>query len=160
MEEKVYKILEELGIEYEKVTHPALFTVEDDKKYGIKFNGISCKNLFVRNEKKTKYYLIILPTTKRANLKDIQKKLNETRFSFGNEEALFEKLRIRSGSVSLLNIIEVERTDVKFVIDKSILSAEKVGFHPNKNTATVLFDSKYIEKILNNYNVEYEFLDI
>jgi Ala-tRNA(Pro) deacylase len=160
MEDKVYKVLEELGIKYEKVEHPALFTAEDDEKYGIKFDGVVCKNLFVRNEKKTKYYLIILPCEKRAKLKEIQQKLGETRFSFGSEDVLYEKLKIKSGSVSIFNIINVDKTDVKFIIDESLLKEKKVGFHPNVNTATVLFDPQYIEKILNKYKVEYEFIEI
>lgn len=160
IKEKVYKVLDELNIEYEKVEHPALFTVEDDIKYGIDFNGVACKNLFIRNEKKTRYYLIVLAGTKKANLKEIQKKLNETRFSFGNEETLYEKLKIRSGSVSIFNIINVGKTDVKFIIDKELLKANKVGFHPNINTATILFKPKNIEKILTKYDVDYEFLEI
>ena len=160
MEEKVYKVLKELNIEYEKVEHPALYTVEDCEKYNIKMEGLECKNLFLRNKEKTKYYLVSLPLEKRANLKEIQEKLRETRLSFGSDEVLYEKLGIQSGSVSLLNIIEVEKADVKFIIDKCVLDANKVGFHPNVNTATVLFKPQDIETILKKYGVEYEFMDI
>lgn len=160
MEEKVYEILKKLNIEYEKVTHPALFTEKDDEKYGIVFNGTTCKNLFIRNKNKSKYYLIIIPLNKRINLNELQEKLNETRLSFGSEETLFEKLKITSGSVSLLNIIEVEQTDVKFIIDSNLLKENKVGFHPNTNKATVLFSPQNIEKIMDFYNVNYEFIAI
>lgn len=160
MEEKVYKLLENLNIDYEKVNHPALYTAEDNEKYKIKFNGIVCKNLFVKNKDKSHYYLITMPLEKRVSLNNIQEKLHETRLSFGHEDLLFEKLKIRSGAVSILNIIEVENTDVRFIIDKSLLKVNKVGFHPNVNTSTVLFAPKEIETILKKYNSQYEFIEL
>ena len=160
MEERVYEVLKELNIDFEKINHPALYTAADNDKYKIELDGVMCKNLFIRNKDKSKYYLVILPLNKRANLKEIEEKLQETRFSFGSEEDLFKKLKITKGSVSLLNIIEVEKTDVKFIIDKELLDVSKVGFHPNNNTATVLFSPENIKKILNKYKVEYEFINI
>lgn len=160
MDSKVYKVLEELGIQYEKVEHPALYTTEDDKKYNLTFNGVVCKNLFIRNKNKSKYYLISLPLDKRINLKELETKLNESRLSFGNEEILYEKLKVKSGSVSLLNIIEVEKTDVVFIIDKLLLKENKVGFHPNINTVTVLFEPEGINKIMQFYNAKYEFVEL
>ena len=160
MEEKVYEAFKQLNIEYEKVEHPPLITCEDIEKYKVKIDGVDFKNLFIRNKNKSRYYLVCLPVEKRANLKELEAKLQETKLSFGSEETLYEKLRITSGSVSLLNIIEVEKTDVKFVIDKSILQAKKIGFHPNVNTATVLFEPEGINKIMQFYNAEYEFIEL
>lgn len=160
MEEKVYDVLNKLNIDFEKVEHPPLFTSEDGLKCSIEFDGVACKNLFIRNKDKSNYYLVIIPSYKKANLKDVQEKLHETRFSFGSEDVLFEKLRIKSGSVSLLNIIEVEHTDVKFIVDSSLLDIKKIGFHPNKNTITVLFEPQNIAKILDYYHADYEFIEI
>ena len=157
-QEKVYKIFKELNINYNKVEHPPLYKVEDEAKYGLKFDGVICKSLFIRNKDKSNYYLVALPAEKRINLKILEEQLQETRLSFGNEEILFEKFKIKSGSVSILNIIEVEKTDVKFIIDETLLNSKKVCFHPNINTETVVFSSKDIEKIMNNYNVEYKFI--
>ena len=158
MEEKVYELFEKLNIAYEKVEHPPLFVCGDDEKYGVKFDGLHCKNLFLRNKNKSNYYLVSMPAEKRADLRELQEKLEETRLSFGNEETLWEKLNIKSGSVSLLNIITVEKTDIEFIIDDELLKSEKVGFHPNVNTATVFFSPNEIRKILEYYNVRYRFL--
>ena len=160
MEQKIYDLFKQLNIDYEKIEHPALFTCEDCEKYKIEFNGVDCKNLFLRNRNKSKYYLVSLPLEKRADLKVLQERLEESKLSFGNEEVLLEKLNITSGSVSLLNIIGVEKTDVTFIIDEEILKSEKVGFHPNVNTATVLFSPSDIVKIMEHYNAEYKFIEI
>lgn len=160
MEKKVYELLKKLGIEYNIVEHPALFSGKDNKKYNIKFNSVVCKNLFITNNKKNQYYLFILPLEKKINLKLAQEELKESRLSFGDEKTLEEKLKIKSGSVSVFNIINVEKTDIIFVIDKEILTYKKVGFHPNINTLTVEFDPKELPKILEKFNVNYKFIEM
>ena len=160
MDEKVYKLFRELEIPFEKIEHPALFSCNDNEKYNLSFNGTICKNLFIRNSNKSQYYLIVLPIEKQLNLKDLQKLLNESRLSFSSETDLELKLKSQSGSVSLLNIINVESTDVLFVIDSSILKHSKVCFHPNINTCTIIFNPIYIDKILNQFDVKYMYKDL
>lgn len=160
MENKVYELLDKLHIEYETVQHPPLFTCEDNKKYNIKMDAQICKNLFVRNKNKSKYYLISLPLEKRVNLKLLQESIEESRLSFVNEEVLEEKLKIKSGAVSIFNIINVQNSDVIFILDEEILSFDKVAFHPNVNTSSVIFNPKQISKILSFYNIDYKFINL
>jgi len=160
MEERVYELFNKLNITYEKVEHPSLFTCADHEKYGVHIGGLECKNLFLRNRNKSNYYLVSLPAEKRTDLKELQEKLQETKLSFGSEEDLMEKLNIKTGAVSLLNIIGVEATEVTFIIDDSLLKSEKVGFHPNVNTATLVFSPSEISRILDYYQVKYKFIVI
>jgi len=160
MEEKVYKIFKELGIEYEKVEHPPMYTCADHDRFNIKMNGMFCKNLFIRNQNKSHFYLVALPAEKRADLKILQEKLEDSKLSFGSEESLYKKLGSTTGAVSILNIIEIEKTDVKVIIDKSLLTADKVTFHPNVNTVTLSFSPHDIGKIMKKYNICYEFIDL
>ncbi len=160
MENEVYKLLDKLNIEYTKIEHPPLFTCEDNEKYNIKFDAVVCKNLFIRNSSKSQYYLVSLPLEERVDLKSLQMLLEEKRLSFGNENVLEEKLGIKSGAVSIFNIINLKDNDIIFVLDEEILKYEKVGFHPNINTETVIFNPKEITKILGFYNVEFKFIKI
>jgi len=160
MEEKVYQVFEKLNIKFDVVKHAAAFTCEDIEEDEIKFDGVVCKNLFLRNKDKSKYYLVSLPLNKKIDLKLLEKQLEETKFSFGSEEKLLEKLNIERGSVSVLNVINVEETDVIFIIDKCILENSRVGFHPNVNTATIIFPSQDIKTILDFYNVQFKFVEI
>jgi len=160
MEEKVYEMFKELNIKYEKVEHPPLFTCADSEKYRIKIDAAECKNLFLRNKNKNQYYVVSVLQGKKVDLKQLQEKLQETRLSFGSEEALEEKLKIKSGAVSLLNVVNMDSKDVRFVIDEDVLKSEKVGFHPNVNTATVLFSPNEISKVLDNYRVSYQFIEL
>lgn len=157
MQNEVYKLLNLLNIKYTKVEHPPLFTCEDNKKYNIKFDAMICKNLFIRNNNKSHYYVISILLEKRIDLKKLQIELEETRLSFADENILEEKLGIRTGAVSIFNIINLTDKNVFFILDEEILSHKKVGFHPNINTETVIFDPKEIKKIFDYYNVKYTF---
>ena len=154
--EKVYAVFDNLNIEYIPVNHPALYSQADSEKRPVDMHGgVILKNLFLRNKNKSKYYLYVLPLEQKADLISLQKQIGESRLSFGNEESLFEKLGITKGSVSLLNIIGVETTDVEFLIDEKVYVYDKISLHPNDNTASVVFSPQDIEKILDNYGAKY-----
>ena len=160
MQNEVYKLLKQLNIEYIKIQHPPLFTCEDSKKYNLKFDAMVCKTLFLRNSNKSQYYIVILPIEKKIDLKQLQILLGETRLSFSDEENLKEKLGVKSGAVSIFNVINIKENDIVFILDKEILEHKSVGFSPNINTETVIFNSVEINKILEYYFVQYKFIDI
>ncbi len=160
MENEVYELLDKLNIEYKKVEHPALFTSEDNKKYNIKIDATVCKNLFIRNSNKSQYYIFVLPLNKKIDLKLSQKQLGEKRLSFGDEAILEEKLGVKTGSVSIFNVINLKEKDIIFILDEDILQCDKVGFHPNINTATVIFKPNELHKIFKHYDIKYKFIKI
>jgi Ala-tRNA(Pro) deacylase len=156
--EIVYSLLDSLGIEYKIVEHPPMFTQANGELRSVQSDVVIFKNLFLRNKDKSHYYLYSLPLTMRADLPAVAKMLGETRLSFGDECALQEKLNIQHGAVSFLNVIGVERTDVSLLIDSSAFTCDKIGVHPNDNTATVILKPQDIERILDACGVEYRFL--
>lgn len=158
MEHEVYKLLDNLGIKYTKINHPPLFTYEDSKKYNINIDAIVCKSLFIKNKNKSQYYIVLLPLDKKADLKQIQMELEETRLSFGDETTLQQKTGIKSGAVSIFNCINMKDKDIIYIIDETLLQYEKVAFHPNVNTETIIFSSKEMYKILEYYDIRYRFI--
>ena len=159
--EEVIEVFKKLNIEYSIMRHPAIFNRKDEEKLnGIKFEGECCKNLFLKDKKDNTFYLVSLPVTKKADLKKISEQIESHRLSFGNTDELQEKLNIKPGSVSILNVIGSPDTDVIFIIDKELLNVEKVTFHPNDNTASITFTPENIVKIMNNYNKKYMFIDV
>ena len=56
--------------------------------------------------------------------------------------------------------INLKENDIIFVLDNEILKYEKVAFHPNVNTETVMFNPKELNKIFEDYNVNYKFITI
>ena len=160
MKEKVYEVLNKLKIKFDIHEHPALYTCADHDKYNLKFDGLTCKNLFLRNKNKTKYYLVSMPDTKKISLKELALKLNEQKLSFASEEDLFNKLKITAGMVSVLNVTLAEKDNLTVILDEDIINAEKVGFHPNDNKVTILLSGKSIITVLEEYDIKYQLMKI
>lgn len=161
----VYNKLDEFDIEYSVINHKAMFSEKDTDFQDFDKNIVIGKNLFLRNDKKKKYYLILLPLTKKVNLQELADKLNEKRFSFANEKELDEYLKITPGSVSYLNIITASMFNdnyekITYIIDRQLLSADKIGFHPSDNTATVVTTPSSITKVFELYSLNYYILDL
>jgi Ala-tRNA(Pro) deacylase len=136
-EAKVYKVLEELGLSYTRHEHPPVYTVQEAEKQWTNITGAHCKNLFLRNKKGNRHYLLILEASKTADLKMLTKLLGEDRLSFASEERLNRHLELEAGAVSPLGLINDLENHVQVLIDEDLKKAKEVNFHPNVNTATV-----------------------
>jgi Ala-tRNA(Pro) deacylase len=158
--ERVFALLDKFGIQYEIVEHAAMFSAADNELHEQDINATIFKNLFLRNKDKSRYYLYSLPIIKRADLAALANTISETRFSFGNENELWEKLRIRPGSVSPLNVIDAPETDVEILIDREIFACGRFGIHPNDNTATVILSPEDLLKILDTMGCRYRIVEI
>ncbi|MCL2846513.1 MAG: prolyl-tRNA synthetase associated domain-containing protein [Firmicutes bacterium] len=148
-------LLDKLGIEYEVIEHPPLFTCADGKLHGVDFGEMDIKNLFIRNKNKSRYYMVIIGSQKRADLKCIEKILGESRMSFGSPDDMMARLGVTPGAVSLMNLANVEKPDVTVVIDSCQLEHPRFACHPNVNTATVVFPMDGVYKILEHAGVEW-----
>ena len=137
VEERTYDVLEQLGIKFERVEHEEAATIEACKDVE-KILGVEiCKNLFLCNAQKTKFYLLMLPGDKVFKTKDISKQIGSSRLSFATPDLMEKYLGVSPGSVSVLTLINDNAKDVKIVIDKEVLKDEYIGCHPCKNTATL-----------------------
>lgn len=130
-----------LGIPFTRYDHEAVATFDEAASH---YNGIAAthtKNLFLRNDKKTAHYLVILEGAKRADLKSLARRLGESRLSFASPEALKEYLGVTPGSVSPFTLIRDSARSVRVVLDADLLATERLSFHPNVNTATLVISS-------------------
>lgn len=165
LKQYVYNELDKMNIDYSVIKHKAIFSEKDTNFDDFENNITIGKNLFLRNDKKKKYYLVIMPLTKKVNLQCLADKLNEKRFSFANENELDEYLKISPGSVSYLNVITAKELnggfkEVIYIVDKELMSATKIGFHPSDNTATVVTLPDNIINVLERYDLEYHIIDL
>ncbi|TGE34754.1 prolyl-tRNA synthetase associated domain-containing protein [Desulfosporosinus fructosivorans] len=147
-QEKVFKILNALNIEYQIINHPAVFTVEDMVKLNITQYGDVCKNLFLSDANGERHFLVVLDKDKKADIKSIQKQLGCTRLSFVSEERLFKYLHLQKGEVTPLGIINDPDAFVEVVLDNDLAGKNKLGFHPNDNTATVWISFDALKKVI------------
>jgi Ala-tRNA(Pro) deacylase len=147
-EARVYGVLDELGIAYVRHGHPPVFTVEEAEKHWTGIEGAHCKNLFLRNKKGNRHYLVIIDSAKQADLRKLNAMLGEDRLSFGSPERLKKYLGLDPGSVSPFGLVNDPRREVVVVVDQDLRSGKYVNFHPNVNTATAGISFTDFEKFL------------
>ena len=159
-EKKVYEVLKELNINIERREHPAVFTCEEAKEFTGDMRGVQTKNLFLRNNKGNKHYLVVTKDSKTLNIKDFEKKIGEKNMSFASKERLMKYLGLTPGGVSIFGLINDETNSVKLIFDRSILQSEYINVHPNVNTTTVNLLVNDLKKFIKWSGNEVEFLDI
>jgi Ala-tRNA(Pro) deacylase len=144
----VYAALDALGIAYERYEHPAVFNADDASKYWNPIAGTQCKNLFLRNKKGDRHYLVVLEISKRADLKDLVKLVGDDRLSFGSPERLMAELGLTPGSVSPFGLLNDADGSVRVLVDRDLRGADRLIFHPNINTASVVVSWSDLERFL------------
>ena len=145
---RVYAELERLGIAFESYEHPPVFNSEDVEKYWTDIPATPVKNLFLRNKKGNREYLVILGVEKRADLRQLVKIIGDDRFSFGSPERLMQTLGVTPGSVSPFGLLHEGSRHVLVIIDRDLREAEKLIFHPNDNTASLTISFRDLERFL------------
>lgn len=114
------------------------------------------KNLFVRDDKKRNYYLLTLRGNKTVNLKEFRHQNNLRPLSFASSDDLSSILKLTPGSVTPLGLLNDENHSVKFFIDEEFRS-NKIGVHPNDNTATLWLNTKDLINIIKEHGNEVEY---
>lgn len=146
--EQVYEALNAMGIEYEKYEHPPVYTSEEAAEHWGPIQATQVKNLFLRNKKGNRQYLVILGIDKQADLRELVKIIGDDRFSFGSAERLMDTLGVTPGSVSPFGLLHAGSKEVRVIVDQDLRSAEKLIFHPNLNTASVTISVADFERFL------------
>ncbi|MBQ3284173.1 MAG: prolyl-tRNA synthetase associated domain-containing protein [Ruminococcus sp.] len=148
---RVYRFLDELGVDFDRTDHPdePATTMEVCEKVDAVLNVRICKNLFLCNRQKTKFYLLIMPGDKPFKTKELSGQMGISRLSFADEKAMGELLDLRPGSVSVLGLMNDKEHAVQLVIDRDVLKEEYFGCHPCENTSSIRFKTADLtEKIL------------
>jgi Ala-tRNA(Pro) deacylase len=134
---QVYATLDALGIAYEVHEHPPVFTGEEAAEHWNGIAGARVKNLFLRNKKGDRHYLVMLDIGKHADLRQLVRVIGDDRLSFGSAERLMTHLGVTPGSVSPFGLIHDRAHVVHVIIDEDLRRAERLILHPNINTASV-----------------------
>jgi len=135
-EASVVATLRGLGIAYTRHEHPPVATVEEAERHWTGIDATHCKNLFLRNQKGNRHYLVVLIASKKADLKAMADQIGDGKLSFGSPERLMTQLGLTPGSVSPFGLINDRNHAVRVVLDRDLKAATRLGFHPNINTVT------------------------
>ena len=144
----VYDALARLGIAYEVHEHPPVFTVDEALVQWATIDAAHCKNLFLRNKKGTRHYLIVALHTTPVDLRALAARVGDDRLSFGSADRLARYLGLTPGAVSPFGLLNDSAHEVRVIVDASLREAPRVGFHPNVNTATIVVSERDFERFL------------
>ena len=146
---RVYDFLDKLGVSYERIDHEPAMTMEACAEIDKVLRAPTCKNLLLCNRQQTDYYLLLMQGDKVFKTKELSAQLGVSRLSFASPEAMEEFLDITPGSLSVMGLMNDKAFRVKLVIDKPILEAEYIGFHPCINTSSLkLTTADLFEKVI------------
>ena len=135
---RTYDLLDRLGIAYERVDHEPADTMEACLAIDeILAPAVICKNLFLCNTQKTKFYLLMIREDKKFKTKDISHQIGSARLSFAPQEFMEQFLDITPGSVSVLGLMNDTENVVQLLVDKDVFDGEYVGCHPCINTTSL-----------------------
>jgi Ala-tRNA(Pro) deacylase len=144
----VYDALDAMGIQYDRYEHPPVFTGEEAAEHWGTIEATQVKNLFLRNKKGNRQYLVILEINKQADLRGLVKTIGDDRFSFGSAERLMATFGVTPGSVSPFGLLHAGSKEVRVIVDQDLRSADKLIFHPNLNTASITITVADFERFL------------
>ena len=148
-EARCYDLLDKLAIEYGRVDHDEAATIEACLAVETVLGTEICKNLFLCNRQKTRFYLLTMAPNKPFFTKELGKQINSSRLSFAPEEFLQEYLQCSPGSATALGLMHDVNHQVQLVIDKEVYEAEFFCCHPCICTSTVkLKTADLLEKFL------------
>ena len=136
-EETVGARLRELGIAFTRHEHPPVATVEEASAHWAGIDATHCKNLFLRNQKGNRHYLVVLTASKKADLKAVADQIGDGKLSFASPERLMTHLGLTPGSVSPFGLINDREHVVRVVLDRDFQQSTRLAFHPNINTLTL-----------------------
>lgn len=160
-EERVYDLLDQLNIDYQRIDHEEANTMEVCLEIEKSLKSTICKNLFLVNSNKSQYYLLMLKENKKFKTKVISKQINSSRLSFGSDEKMLEYLDITPGSVSVLGLMNDHEHHVQLLMDKDLLQDEYLGCHPCINTSSLRIKMKDVfEKIIPSLHHEPIFVEV
>lgn len=134
---RTYDLLDSLGITYQRIDHDALPTIEACRDVDTRLNTHVCKNLFLCNTQKTKFYLLMMPGEKKFQTKLVSKQLGIARLSFAPEDYMEQILDLTPGSVTVLGLMNDTELQVQLLMDKDLLEQPYIGCHPCINTSSL-----------------------
>ena len=136
-EQRVYALLDALGIEYSRVDHEPAMTMSACIAVDEALGAPMCKNLLLCNRQCTAFYLLMIPGSKHFKTTELSHQIGSSRLSFAAAEYMEQFLDITPGSLSILGLMNDKQMKVQLLIDEDVLKGEFVGMHPCINTSSL-----------------------
>lgn len=156
----IYQFLADHGIEYERYDHPAVFTCEQAERLVPDMPAAKTKNLFLRDRKGRRHFLVVVGYEKSVDLKGLTALLGVRKLGFASPERLRRYLGVDAGSVSILGLMNDVDRAVEVIVDEGLWDAEAFRCHPLVNTSTLAISRDDIQRFLEITSHQARILDV
>ena len=157
---ELYRLIEELKIDFDYYEHPAAPTVEEAVKYWKDVEATHCKNLFFRNHKGDKHYLVVLEHTRMMDIHSIERQLQQGKLSFASPQRMAKYLGVSPGSVTPLALYNDAERHVRLFLDDNLRNSRRISFHPCINTASLVMDYADFIRFIEYCGNAYEYVPL
>lgn len=158
-QEEVLSLLRSRGIEFEEMHHPPVYTIDEMLALDMPDPEHIAKNLFLRDDKKRNYYLVVSREDRKVDLKALREVLGSRPLSMASENDLWEFLKLRKGAVTPFGVLNDPERRVSVTID-SFFQGSVLGIHPNDNTCTVWIGSDDLVSVIGDSCRSLEFREL
>ena len=134
MMESVHSLLRQSSIPYELATHPALFHMEEGQS--LPHPEAVAKNLFLKERKGERYFLVTLPRTEKANFQHLRNFFQSGSLTMASPDELHQILGLGLGTATPFGLLRDQEHRVEWGLARNF-RGNLIGVHPNVNTATV-----------------------
>jgi Ala-tRNA(Pro) deacylase len=117
-------------------------------------------NLFLRDRRGKRHFLVIAAAEKSVDLKALSQELGVHGLSLASPERLMQRLSVESGSVSFIFIYNDIEGNIEVVYDTKIWTSERIHCHPLINTSTLLIGHDGVVSILKLTGHHYQLLEV
>jgi Ala-tRNA(Pro) deacylase len=142
----IYEFLTRHDIAYQRQDHPAVFTCEEALRLVPPLPGAKTKNLFLRDRKGRRHFLVVVGYEKAVDLKALTKVLGVSKLGFASAERLQRYLGVDPGAVSMLGVLNDTQAEVELIVDRELWKAEAFQCHPLVNTSTLVISRKDLQR--------------
>jgi Ala-tRNA(Pro) deacylase len=154
----LFAFLDAHGIAHRTFEHPPVFRVEEGLEIKARLPGGHTKNLFLKDGRDQLWLISALGETV-IDLKRLPKVIGSARLSFGSAELMQEALGVTPGSVTAFALINDRDRRIRFVLDRALLDADPVNFHPLSNDATTAVSREGFLTFLGALGIEPQMVD-
>ncbi len=158
--QEFYDFLEANYVAYDRHDHPAVFTVEESDRLVPKLPGAKTKNLFLRDHKGKRHFLVMVPSDKQVNLKGLTGEIGIKRIGFASPQRLQKYLDLEPGAVSPMAVYNDKGHDVEVFFDQALWDSDAFQFHPLVNTSTIVITRENMERFLKATGHEYKIIQV
>ena len=157
--EQTCQFLRDMGIEFERVDHPAVCNMAEMAKIDLPHPEAEAKNLFLRDDRREHFFLLTVRGDRRVDLKEFRRARQTRPLRFASEDELSSLLGLIPGAVTPLGVLNDVEHHVKFFLDRAFAGG-LVGVHPNDNTATLRGPLSDLLALFQDRAVPYRFVDM